>query len=65
MYFNCVYLVSILYILYILSDINWKILHANILQHAERKYIEAFEIQNRGEKIINGSVGRIISALMD
>ena len=30
-----------------LSDINWKILYGNISQHAERKYIDSFEIQNR------------------
>ena len=44
-----------------LSDINWRILHANIPQHSERKYIEAFEIQNRGDKLMNGCIGRIIS----
>ena len=43
-----------------LSDINWKILRANISKHTERKYIEAFEIQNRGDKIMNGCIGRII-----
>ena len=44
-----------------LSNINWRILHANIPQHSERKYIEEFGIQNRGHKLMNGCVGRIIS----
>ena len=41
--------------------INWKILHANIANDAERKYIEAFEIQEHSGVLMNGCVGRIIS----
>jgi hypothetical protein len=43
------------------SDIIWKILHRNITYQDERKCIEAFEIHNRSEHIMNGRIGRTIS----
>ena len=43
-----------IYAQYVLICLHVKILHANISKHTERKYIEAFEIQNRGDKIMNG-----------
>ncbi len=44
-----------------LPTIKWKILHANIVNNGERKYVEAFEIQKHSGDLMNGCTGRIIS----
>ena len=41
--------------------IKWKILHANIVNDGERKYVEAFEIQKHSGDLMNGCTGRTIS----
>ena len=40
--------------------VTWTILHANIRNHGERKYIEALEIIGHSDKIMNGCIGRTI-----
>jgi hypothetical protein len=40
--------------------ITWKILHNNIRNHGERKYVEAVEIQKNTHNIMNGCIGRTI-----
>jgi hypothetical protein len=42
------------------NKITWRILHSNIRNDEERRYIEASEIQNQPEDILNGCVGRTI-----
>jgi hypothetical protein len=61
------YLFSVLYpnnrIKERLYKITWthlRILHSNIQNDEERRYIEASEIQNQPEDIMNGCVGRTI-----
>ena len=44
-----------------LPTIKWMILHANIVNDAVRKYVEAFEIQKHSGDLMNGCTGRIIS----
>jgi hypothetical protein len=44
-----------------MPSITWRILHCNINNDDERKYIEAFEINKRAGNIINGCIGRTIS----
>jgi hypothetical protein len=44
-----------------LPTIKWKILHANIVNNGERKYVEAFEIQKHSGDLMNGCTGRTIS----
>ena len=42
------------------NKITWRILHSNVRNDEERRYIEAFEIQNCKERIMNGCIGRAI-----
>ena len=42
------------------NKITWRILHSNIRNDEERRYIEASEIQNQPEDIMNGCVGKTI-----
>ena len=44
-----------------LPQITWSILHANINNHEERKYIEALEIEKHSGHLMNGCSGGTIS----
>ena len=41
-------------------QITWKILHANIRNLDERKYVETVEILNYASNLMNGCIGRTI-----
>ena len=43
------------------STISWKILHSNINYRYEREVIEALEIRNYSDRIMNGCAGRNIN----
>ena len=36
------------------NNYSWSILHANISNHKERKYVEALEIQKHSGHLLNG-----------
>jgi hypothetical protein len=44
-----------------MPTITWRILHSNINNDDERKWIEAFDIKKRAGNIINGCIGRTIN----
>ncbi len=41
-------------------SIKWKILHRNVIFHAERKIFEALEIKRHSQNIMNGCIGRTL-----
>ena len=43
------------------STISWKILHSNVNYRYEREVIEALEIRNYSDRIMNGCAGRNIN----
>ena len=42
------------------AKITWKLLHTQIRNQEERRYIEAVEIRNNADKVMNGCTGRTL-----